>query len=204
MNKFTLSTLSVAVCLAISPLAIGAVMSKADYKAAKEDISAKYKADQGTCAAMAGNAKDICSEEAKGREKVATAELAATNEPTSKHRYDARLAKANATYAVAMEKCDDLSGNAKDVCVKEAKAALVSGKADAKLANKTSEANTTAREKTSDANTAAQAKTMDARKDADTVKRDAAYAVAKEKCDAFADEVKANCIKDAKARYGQS
>jgi hypothetical protein len=204
MNKFTLSALSVAICFAISPVAIGSVMSKADVKAAKEDISAKYKADQAACAAMTANAKDICSEEAKGRQKIATAELVATNEPTSKHRYDARLAKADATYAVAMEKCDDLSGNAKDVCVKEAKAAYVTGKADAKLANKSAEANTTAREKTSDANTAARAKTMDARKDAETEKRDAAYAVAKEKCDAFAADVKTNCIKDAKARYGQS
>jgi hypothetical protein len=204
MNKFTLSMLSVAVCLAISPLAIGAVMSKSDYKAAKEGISAKFKADQAACAAMTGNVKDICSEEAKGRERVATAELVATNEPTSKHRYDVRLAKANATYAVAIEKCDDLSGNDKDVCVKEAKAALVSGKADAKLASRTAEANTIAREKTADANTVARAKTVDARKDAEAEKRDAAYAVAKEKCDAFADDVKTNCLKDAKIRYGQS
>ena len=204
MNKFTLSALSVAICLAISPLAVGSTMSKADYKAAKEDIAAKYKADQTACAAMTGNVKDICSEEAKGREKIATAELVATNEPTSKHRYDARLAKADAALAVAKEKCDDLSGNAKDVCVKEANAAHVTATADAKLAIKTTEANTTAREKTSDANTVARAKTVDARKDAEAEKRDAAYGVAKEKCDAFADDVKATCIKDAKARYGQS
>jgi hypothetical protein len=33
---------------------------------------------------------------------------------------------------VAKEKCDDKAGNEKDVCVKEAKAALVRAKADAK------------------------------------------------------------------------
>ena len=215
MNKFTLSALSVAICFAISPVAVGAVMTKADYTAAKADITAKFKTDQATCAGMTGNVKDICSAEATGHEKVAIAELVATNEPTSKHRYDVRLAKADAAYAVAIEKCDDLSGNAKDVCVKEAKAAYVTAKADAKLANRTSEANTTAREKSSDANTVAraktvdanttaQAKTLDARKDAEADKRDAAYAVAKEKCDAFAGDVKATCIKDAKVRYGQS
>jgi len=204
MNKFTLSMLSVAVCLAVSPLAVGAVMAKADYKAAKADISARYKADQAACAGMTGNVKDICSAEATGREKIAYAELIATNEPTSRHRYDVRLAQADAAYAVAIEKCDDLSGNAKDVCVKEAKAAYVTAKADAKVANKTSEAKTTAREKSTDANTAAQAKVLDVRKDADADKRDAAYAVAKEKCDAFAGDVKATCIKDAKTRYGQS
>jgi hypothetical protein len=32
-------------------------------------------------------------------------------------------AKADAQYAVAKEKCDDLSGEQKDACVKEAKAA---------------------------------------------------------------------------------
>ena len=204
MSKFTLSALSVAICLAISPLAIGSVMSKADYKAAKEDIAARHKADQAGCATMTGNVKDICSQEATGREKIATAELVATNEPTSKHRYDVRLAKADAAYAVAKERCDDLSGNAKDVCVKEANAAYVTAKADAKVANKTTEANATARAKTSDANTVARAKTLDARKDAEADKRDAAYAVAKEKCDALANDAKAACIKDAKARYGQS
>ena len=38
-----------------------------------------------------------------------------------------------ATYDVAKEKCDELSGNSKDVCVKEANAALVKAKADAKV-----------------------------------------------------------------------
>jgi hypothetical protein len=46
--------------------------------------------------------------------------------------------------------------------------------------------------------------TVEARKDAATEKRDAAYAVAKEKCDTLADDAKAKCIKDAKARYDQS
>ena len=40
-----------------------------------------------------------------------------------------------ADYKVAMEKCDDKAGNLKDVCIKEAKAAMKSAKADAK-ANK--------------------------------------------------------------------
>lgn len=47
--------------------------------------------------------------------------------PTVKTHYDARIAKAEADYDVARERCDDLAGNKKDVCVKEAKAA--SGKA---------------------------------------------------------------------------
>ena len=131
MNKFNLTALAAAFCLAMSTGAIGAI-SKAEYKAAKEDISAKYKTDKAVCTTMTGNAKDICREEAKGREKVAKAELEANDNPSDKHRYDVRIAKAGAAYAVAKEKCDDLSGNAKDVCRKEAKAAHVAAKADAR------------------------------------------------------------------------
>ena len=47
-------------------------------------------------------------------------------------------------------------------------------------------------------------KTAEVKKDAAANKRDAAYAVAKEKCDAMAGDAKSNCIKDAKTRFGQS
>ncbi|MEP7181985.1 MAG: hypothetical protein ABI886_07355 [Betaproteobacteria bacterium] len=193
MNKFNLTALSAAFCLAMSTGAIGGTISKADFKAAQADISAKYKADTAACASMTGNAKDICTVDAKGRQSVAKAELVSTNSPSATHRYDVRIAKADAAYAVANEKCDDASGNAKDVCVKEAKAAYVTSKANAKLADKTADANATAREKTAEA-----------AKDAATDKRDAAYAVAKEKCDALAGDAKTSCVKEAKARYGQS
>ena len=182
MNKFTLSALSVAICFAISPVAVGAVMAKADYKAAKADISAKYKADQAACAGMTGNVKDICSAEATGREKIAYAELIATNEPTSRHRYDARLAQADAAYAVAIEKCDDLSGNAKDVCVKEAKAVRVKALADAKLGKEIRET----------------------KKDAAADKLDADYKVAIEKCDALAGDAKASCVAAATRQLGDA
>lgn len=204
MNKFNLTALSAAFCLAMSTGAIGGTMSKTDYKAAKEDLSAKYKSEAAACTAMTGNVKDICIQEAKGHEKVAKAELEANDSPSAKHRYDVKLAKADAAYAVAKEKCDDASGNAKDVCRKEAKAAYVAAKADAKVADKTADANATAREKTTDANTTARAKTAEVRKDAATDKRDAEYAVAKEKCDALAGDAKASCVKEAKTRYGQS
>lgn len=204
MNKFNLSVLSAAICLAISTSAIGATMTKSEYKSAKDALSATYKTDKAACATMKGNAEDICIAEAKGREKVAKSELEANYSPSKKHSTDVRLAKADANYAVAKEKCDDLAGNAKDVCLKEAKAAYVTAKADANLAEKTADANMAAREKTSDANAKASETKMDARKDASAEKRDAEYAVAKEKCDALAGDVKAACIKDAKARFGQS
>ena len=193
MNKFDLTALAAALCLSIGTSAIGAV-TKTEYKAALEDISTQYKLDKAACKAMTGNANNICIEEAKGQEKVAKAELEASYRPSDKHHYDVRLTKTSAVYAVAKEKCDDITGNAKDVCRKEVKS-YVTAKADAKLAEKTTDATITAREKTDDANTTAREKTSEARKDAATEKRDAAYAIAKEICNAFIDNAKTICIR---------
>jgi hypothetical protein len=204
MNMFNLTALSAVFCLAIGTGALAGTMSMTDHKAANADILANYKTDTAACAAMTGNVKDICVQEAKGRETIDKAQLLAYDSPSDKHRYGVRIAKADAAYAVAKEKCDDFSGNAKDVCLKEANSAHVAAKADAKVAEKTADANATVRERTGDANAAARVKTAEARKDAAADKRDADYAVAKEKCDAFAGDAKASCIKDAKARYGQS
>jgi hypothetical protein len=44
-------------------------------KAEEERIEAQAKADKAKCDPMKGNAKDICQAEAKGKEKVAKAEL---------------------------------------------------------------------------------------------------------------------------------
>ena len=204
MNKFNLAALSAACLLALSTGAVAGAMSNAERKAAATDISVRLSSEIAGCKVMTANAKDVCIEEAKGRDKVAKAQLEATFSPSEKHLYDVRIAKADAAYAVAKEKCDDFSGNAKDVCRKEANAAFVTAKTNAKVAEKTADANATALEKTQDANATARAKTNDAIRDAADDKRDAAYAVAKEKCDAFAGDAKTTCILDAKARYSQS
>lgn len=203
MNKHNHILLAVISCFALSTAVLAAAPTKEEYKRIKDDISAKYKVDKAACDALAGNAKDICREEASGRESVAKAELEQNYEPSSKHQYKLSMAQAEATYAVAKEKCDDAAGNAKDVCRKEAKQAYVAAKADAKLKKKTGDANATAGAKINDAKQAAGEKKVEANQDAATAKRDAAYAVAKEKCDALAGDAKANCIKDAKARNGQ-
>lgn len=65
----------------------------------------------------------MCARKRPAVAKIAKAELEALREPTAKHLYKARTAKADAEYEVNKEKCDDLSGNPKDVCKKDAKAA---------------------------------------------------------------------------------
>ncbi len=204
MRKIALTTLSATFLLAFGMNAHAAPISKEAYKTGKSEISARYTADKAACSTNAGNAKDICIEEAKGREKVAKAELEASYSPSEKHQYQVRVAKADAAYAVAKEKCDDASGNAKDVCRKEAKAAHVRAKADAKLSEETADNNATKRESVDAAKTKANEDNAAAKSTAGADKRKADYAVAKEKCDALAGDVKDKCIKDAKVLHGQN
>ena len=134
------------------------------------------------CAVLKSNAKDVCIEEAKAKEKVAKAELefAFTGKPADANKV--LVAKASTAYAVAKERCDDQAGNAKDVCMKEAKAIEVKALAEAKMGKEITEA----------------------RKDAKADSRDADYKVAIEKCDAMAGDAKASCVAAAKVKFGKS
>jgi hypothetical protein len=189
----TLLALLAATSLCFAGGAIAATGSKEARDQAIKSAEAQYKTDKARCDALTGNAKDICTEEAKGKEKVAKAEANAAYEGTPKARQSAREARADAAYEVAKEKCDDLSGNAKDVCVKEAKAAHVKATADAKVDRVAADSQQTAA-----------TKTAEARKDAAEDKRDAEYKVAVEKCDALAGDAKSTCVRDAKAKFGKT
>ena len=168
-------------------------MSRDAYKADKDKVEAQYKVDKEHCASMSGNAKDVCQAEAKGKEKVAKAELEANYKNTDKARNEAREARADADYDIAKEKCDDMSGNQKDVCVKQAKAAHTKAKADSKVAK----VDTTTTRASAD-------KRADVRKDAREDTRDAQYKVALEKCDAMNGAAKDQCVKSAKMQFGKT
>jgi len=203
MNKFNLNVIALVISLTFSAGVIAQNMSKTDYKANKDKIVAEYNTAKGTCSSFSGNQKDICVAEAKGKENVAKAELEASYKPSRKNHYNVRIATADAVHSVAKERCDDMAGNAKDVCVKEANAAYVTAKADAKVQVKTSDANAKANEKTASAHSDAKVTAADARKDAVADKSDAQYAVEKEKCDKFAGGVKDNCLAQAKTNFGK-
>jgi hypothetical protein len=198
MNQLSRNSLALAVSLAFSAGALANEMTKVDYKASQEKITGEYKAAKTSCASLSGNGKDVCVLEAKGKEKIARAELEATYKPTEKNHHAVVVVTAKANYDIAKERCDDLSGNAKDVCVKEAKAAEALVLADAKAKMKIGEANAKADQKASAANRVAGKTSTEARKDAIEDKRDAVFAVEKEKCDAFAGAAKDNCLEKAK------
>jgi len=183
MNKFnTLKAVLLAAGLLALPAAHAATMSKADYKAGKTRISADYKSDKSGCASQAGNAKDICVQEAKAKEKVALAELEYGYTGKAADRNKVLVARAESAYAVAKERCDDKAGNAKDVCVKEAKAIEIKALADAKMGKEIGEA----------------------KKEASADKIDADYKVAVEKCDALAGDAKSSCVAAAKTKFGKN
>ena len=114
-------------------------MTKDAYSAEKKRISAEYKTDMQRCKPLSSNAKDVCKAEVKGKENAAKADAYAAYKGTNKAATKALVAHADADYSVAKEKCDDLKGNAKDVCVKDAKAAHTRAKVDAKANQKVSE-----------------------------------------------------------------
>jgi len=167
--------------------------SKEAYDGAVKNADAQYKTDKDSCSSLSGNAKDICVEEAKAKLRSAKADAEASYKNTPKAREDARIAHAEGAYNVAKEKCDDLAGNPKDVCVKEAKAGLVRALANAKVDRVSA-----------DAGNDSTMKRADARKEASEDKRDADYKVAIEKCDALAGAAKDACVHSAKSRFGKS
>ena len=148
MNKLNITTISAAIALALSTGAMAQSLSKEDYKAGKEKIVVEYKSAKAACDASSGNAKDICVVEAKGKEKIAKTELDASYKPSARASHAVTIAKAEADYATAKEKCDDQTGDAKKTCVKAAKSAETLAKADTPATMPAPVANKSANEKT--------------------------------------------------------
>ncbi len=173
---------ALAVCIGTLAFASGsqAAGDKAAYDSAKASAKSTYEAAKTKCDALSGNAKDICVAEAKAARTRTDEQAEATYKSTPKAREHAVHEIAEADYKVARERCDDKTGNDKDVCVKVAKAALVKAQSNAKATRVSTDAKT------------------DASKD----KREADYKVAAEKCDAMTGDAKSACVKDAKAKYG--
>ena len=166
-----------------------------EFKTEQNRISAEYKAAKDQCKSLKANAKDVCEKEAQAHEKVAKAELEHRKDPTERKRHNVAKTKADTAYDVAKEKSDDLKGNAKDVCQKDAKAEHVKALEAAKVAD--------ARADGSKDGAAKAANVSEVRKDAAQNVREADYKAAVERCDALSGDVKDKCQNDAKRTFGQ-
>jgi len=182
MNKILTGIFVSAAGLTFSAAAIAATpVAKATYDAAEDTATSTYKISRAKCDSVTGVPKDVCIEEAKAALVRTQADANAVYKGTLKASTDARKEIADADYSVAKAKCGAKTGNAKDVCVKEAKATQIAATADAK----------------------ADKKVIEARVDARDDKLDAEYKVAKEKCDALAGAPKDTCVASAKAQFGK-
>jgi hypothetical protein len=179
-NVFALM-LAGATIVSVSPAMAASAEAKAAYTATGDKAAADYKVARAKCDGITGNPKDICIAQAKAARIHVEAGAEAQYKDTPGARESARKAIADADYDVEKAKCASQTGNAKDVCNKEAKANMIAAVADA-TANK---------------------KIVDARNDANDDKRSADYNVALEKCDALAGPAKDGCVASAKTQFGK-
>jgi hypothetical protein len=183
--KTKLLLLSVALTCAFSNAALA--MTQVEYKTQKDKISGDYKVSRDKCDSLKANAKDICVSEAKGAEKIAKAELEEAYGPNARHAEKVAMAKGDAAYYTAKEKCDDSSGNAKTICRKDAKAAHVKAKEEARVVRV-------------DAMAGSVEKSM--RNTANKDENDANYKAAAARCDSMTGASKDTCAMDAKTKFG--
>lgn len=182
MKKVFATMLIAATTLGVSGIASAATdEAKATFTAAKEIAAADYKLARENCNSLTGNPKDICKEEASAKKTHTIAEAESQYKNTPAARASARKAIANADYGVAKAKCGSMTGNARDVCIKEAKAVSIAAQADATADKKVTIARTDARDDKVAAN----------------------YKVALEKCDAMAGPAKEACVANAKMTFGK-
>jgi hypothetical protein len=179
MSSLFLTRTAAAAVLASCLGAAGAAALTAEaHRTAKDAVATSYKAEQDSCKQTSGNARDICSEQAKSRRGVALAEIEYRQSGKPVDAVKVAMARADGAFAVAKEKCDDLKGQPKSLCRTEAATAHQKSKADAKLATTVSEA----------------------RSDAVEDKTAAERKLAEAKCDAMAGSAKTQCASDLKAR----
>ena len=81
----------------------------------------QYAVAKEKCDDKAGNDKDVCVKEAKAVEVKALAD-AKMGKQIGEAKTDAAADKRDADYKVAAEKCDAMSGDAKNACIASAKA----------------------------------------------------------------------------------
>lgn len=92
----------------------------AQYDATRDAAKQNYEMAKENCKNMAGNAKDVCMKAAEA-DYVKAKSQAKVEKKSSTTQAEATDDQLKAEYKAAKEKCDVLSGNAKDACLSEAK-----------------------------------------------------------------------------------
>lgn len=93
---------------------------KHEYKEAIERADADYKAAKEACESREGHERDVCMKQARADHVRATAEAKAQYKSKTAMA-GARESDHDAQYKVAKEKCEGLSGDAQEACIRDAK-----------------------------------------------------------------------------------
>ncbi|QJW84813.1 hypothetical protein HK414_17840 [Ramlibacter terrae] len=158
-----------------------APMSKEAYRAQQQRIEAEYDATQARCKPLDRTARNICNEKARGARDIAAAELQMQMKPTADNDEKVRMAKAEAVYAVSLETCKAMEGNAREVCRKDAKAVFAGARAEAKLQKEVVAQTLKSERVVRDSSAVAERQA------------EAQFAAARERCDMLPPEGKENC-----------
>ena len=148
----------------------------ATYNNVTQKAAADYKMATAKCTTMTGNAKMVCTEEAKAARAHAEVDAIAQYNNTPKGRIKARTAVADADFSLAKAKCGDKTGADKDACIASATSVHTAAVADAK------------------ADRAIPATTDTINPVTTTATRDATKAAAVDKCAEIAGQPKTGCL----------
>lgn len=108
-------------------------MSEEEIRAETNRIAAQYSTAMAHCQTLQGNDKQVCVEDAKGSQRVAQAERDAKLLGDADHNYQVRIARADADYRVAKERCNEMRGDAVGICKIDAQAAYLKAQQDAQV-----------------------------------------------------------------------
>ena len=103
--------------------------AKSTLNTSRAGADADYDAARLHCRELSGNDRDICVQTAKADRTKANGDAKAKFRGTGEAKLEAREDAIDANFKVAKEKCDSLTGSAKDVCSAEAKVTRIKAEA---------------------------------------------------------------------------
>ena len=122
---------------AVNSISNNTLMTSEYYSVETKGIKDQYEMEKKDCALTFGNPKKLCNAEALAKQKIDLANLQNDYRPSAKNRYNLAVVKANANYAVSIQKCADMLSGEKASCMREAKIIKTSSLINAKAGRTT-------------------------------------------------------------------
>jgi hypothetical protein len=173
-----------------APLAHPA-LGEDEVKAQKVRIEEQFDQAQARCKRLQGPPRELCNEQARGERDVQAAQLQLRRQPTPENDEKVRLAKAEAAYSQSLVKCKGYDGQARRVCRADAKSTFEAARTEAKL------------QRDVVAQTLRSENTVRDRATAQQLRAEVEYNRLRERCETLPAEGRANCLAEARLRFGK-